>query len=86
MIRVTRLNNQPLVINSDLIKLLETAPDTLLTLVNGEKIVVKESADEVIERIVAFRREVLAGIHGITERTAAGAGYIPAPNEPVKGN
>ena len=41
MIRLTRLNNQPLVINSDLIKFVENAPDTVLTLVNGEKIIVR---------------------------------------------
>ena len=37
MIQLTRLNNHPLIVNSDLIKLVETAPDTVLTLVTGEK-------------------------------------------------
>ncbi len=37
MIKLTRLNNQPLVVNSDLIKCVENAPDTVLTLVTGEK-------------------------------------------------
>lgn len=62
MIRLTRLNNQPLVINSDLIKSLESAPDTVLTLVTGEKIVVLESSDDVLEKIIDFRRKVLAGL------------------------
>jgi flagellar protein FlbD len=58
MIRLTRLNNRPLVVNSDLIKFIENAPDTVITLVSGEKIVVLESADEVITRIVRFRRRL----------------------------
>jgi flagellar protein FlbD len=56
MIRLTRLNNRPLVVNSDLIKFIENAPDTVITLVTGEKIVVLESAQEVISRIVEYRR------------------------------
>ena len=59
MIRLTRLNNQALTVNSDLIKFVEQSPDTLITLVNGEKIVVRESAEEVLARIVEFRRSVL---------------------------
>jgi flagellar protein FlbD len=58
MIRLTRLNNRPLVVNSDLIKFIENAPDTVITLVSGEKIVVLETADEVIVRIVGFRRRL----------------------------
>ena len=62
MIQLTRLNNHPLIVNSDLIKLVETAPDTVLTLVTGEKIVVRETIDEVLEKIVEFRRRILAGL------------------------
>jgi flagellar protein FlbD len=63
MIQLTRLNNHPLVVNSDLIKFVEQAPDTVITLVNGEKIVVRESAQDVLARVVQFRRSVLAGHH-----------------------
>jgi len=62
MIQLTRLNNHPLAVNSDLIKFVEQAPDTVITLVNGEKIVVRESAQDVLERVVEFRRSVLQGI------------------------
>jgi uncharacterized protein YlzI (FlbEa/FlbD family) len=62
MIQLTRLNGQPLMINSDLIKLIENAPDTVISLVNGEKIVVRESGEQIIERIVLFRRRVLDGL------------------------
>ena len=62
MIAVTRLNGQPVVMNSDLIKFVEQAPDTLITLVNGEKFRVQESAQEVVRLIVEFRRSVIRGI------------------------
>jgi len=62
MIRLTRLNTQPLAVNSDLIKFIEQSPDTLITLITGEKIVVRESAQEVLVRIVDFRRSVLQGL------------------------
>ena len=62
MIQLTRLNNQPLVLNSDLIKFVEQAPDTVITLVTGEKIVVRENVEQILERILQFRRSVLSGI------------------------
>ena len=62
MVQLTRLNGHPLAVNSDLIKFVEQAPDTVITLVNGEKIVVRESAEEVLERVLQFRRSVLQGI------------------------
>jgi flagellar protein FlbD len=61
MIYLTRLNHQSLVVNSDLIKFIENAPDTVLTLTNGEKIVVREKPEEVVQRVIAFRRSLLAG-------------------------
>ena len=62
MIQLTRLNSHPLVHNSDLIKFVEQAPDTVITLLSGEKIVVRESAQDVLRRVVQFRRDILQGI------------------------
>lgn len=62
MISLTRLNSHPLTVNSDLIKFVEQAPDTVITLINGEKFIVRESASEITSRIVEFRRAVLQGI------------------------
>jgi flagellar protein FlbD len=62
MIQLTRLNASPLAVNSDLIKFVEQAPDTVITLITGEKIVVRESAQEVLEKVVEFRRSVLQGM------------------------
>jgi flagellar protein FlbD len=61
MIRLTRLNHQEFVLNSDLIETIESNPDTVLTLSNSQKLVVLESADEIMNRVVAFRRRVLEG-------------------------
>jgi len=64
MIKLTRLNNQTLFVNPDLIKFVEKAPDTVLTLVNGEKVVVSDSCDEVLAKIIEFRRSVSGGYPG----------------------
>lgn len=60
MIAVTRLNHAPLVLNSDLIEYIETTPDTVITLTTGQKIVVSESAAEIVAKVIAFRKS-LAG-------------------------
>jgi flagellar protein FlbD len=60
MILLTRLNNRPLVVNSDMIKFIENTPDTVITLISGEKIVVLESVAEVMDEIVNFRRRIAA--------------------------
>jgi flagellar protein FlbD len=60
MILLTRLNNRPLVVNSDLIKFIENTPDTVITLVSGEKIVVLETVAEVLDEILSFRRRIVA--------------------------
>src|SRR5271163_489228 len=78
MIQLTRLNNQPLVVNSDLIKFIERSPDTVLTLVTAEKIVVCETTDAVLEKIIAFRQAVLLGLTLQSAGVAAAAGR-PAP-------
>ena len=62
MIHLTRLNSQAFAVNSDLIKFIENAPDTVLTLTNGEKIIVRESTEQVVESIIRFRRAVLSGL------------------------
>jgi flagellar protein FlbD len=67
VIHLTRLNSQAFAINSDLIKFIENAPDTVLTLTNGEKIIVRESTEQVVERIIAFRRAVIAGLLSIAD-------------------
>jgi flagellar protein FlbD len=59
MIRLTRLNRQPFVVNSDLIEVIENAPDTVITLITGHKLVVLESVEHILEQIIRFRRRLL---------------------------
>ncbi len=59
MIELTRLNGSPLAINCDLIKYAEAAPDTVLTLITGEKLVVREPCIEVTQRTLDYRAAVL---------------------------
>jgi len=62
VIRLTRLNGRPIVLNSDLIKFLERAPDTVITLTNGEKVIVRESEDEVVQLVRDFRRSMMVDL------------------------
>ena len=62
MIQLTRLNHIPLVLNSDLIEHIEITPDTVITLTTGQKIMVLESAEEVVGRVIAFRRSIYLGL------------------------
>jgi len=80
MIQLTRLNNKALTVNSDLIKFVEQSPDTLITLITGEKIVVRESEEEVLARIVAFRKSVLRDL----SFAAAASSLCPAVPERAK--
>jgi flagellar protein FlbD len=59
MIELTRLNGCRLDVNCDLIKYAEASPDTVLTLITGEKLVVLESCDEVSRRTRLYRAAVL---------------------------
>ena len=55
MIKVTRLGGRPFYLNSDLIESLEALPDTTLQLTTGKRVIVTESAEDVVQRIVEFR-------------------------------
>jgi flagellar protein FlbD len=55
MIKVTRLNNDPLVVNVDLIEFLEATPETIICLTTGKKVMVRETIDQIIERVAEFK-------------------------------
>ena len=78
MIRLTRINGEQVVVNADLIEFVEMTPDTLVTLFTGKKIPVRESAEEVIERVVAYRRALgtpsTADLHRQISNPAHGKG------------
>ena len=81
MIELTRLNGRPMVVNSDLIKTAEASPDTMLTLINGEKLIVREEISEVVERILVYRARLLAVVarrlHHFHDLERAGALVSP---------
>ncbi len=58
MIQLTRLNSSPVVLNHDLIKFVEARPDTTITMLNDEKVVVMEPVDVVVDRVIEFQRRV----------------------------
>ncbi len=59
MIRITRLNHTPMILNSDLIEHIEMTPDTVIALTSGQKYMVLETTDEIIERVVSFRQSLV---------------------------
>ena len=58
MIELHSLTGKKFTLNSELIKSLETVPDTVITLTSSEKLLVTESPEEIVARIVEFRRKV----------------------------
>ncbi|ACB84984.1 flagellar FlbD family protein [Natranaerobius thermophilus] len=64
MIRVTRFNGKEYIVNADLIEFVEETPDTVITLVTGRKVLVKETSEEVIDLVIEYRRRV--GCHPAT--------------------
>ncbi|MBK8397842.1 MAG: flagellar FlbD family protein [Leptospiraceae bacterium] len=58
MIILHRLNNSEIVINSNLIETIEATPDSVITLQNDKKIIVKEKVDEIINSIIEYQRKV----------------------------
>ena len=56
MIKLNRLNGDKLVINAELIELIEAKPDTIITLTTGEKYIVRDPVDEIIEKVKRYKQ------------------------------
>lgn len=67
MIHLTRLNHERFVLNSDLIEHIEARPDTVISLITGQKLMVQESCEAVIERVVAYRRSIFGAGPRVTQ-------------------
>ena len=82
-IRVHRLDGKEFVINADLIETVESTPDTVISLVSGRKLVVAESVDEVIRRVILFNRSRVAGtrLADLARPPVGRAGSVPLRNE-----
>ena len=58
MIQLTRINHAPVILNADLIEHIETTPDTVISMTNGQKYIVLEVAQDVVQKVIDFRREI----------------------------
>ena len=58
LITITKLNDKEMVINSDLIESIEAMPDTTVTMTTGRKYIIKTSIDEMLEKVMEFRRQI----------------------------
>jgi len=59
MIKVKKLNGKEFVVNCELIQYLEETPDTVLTLTTGQKVLVAETADEIIDKVIEYKAKIL---------------------------
>lgn len=80
MIKVTRINGEPIVINAEFIEFIEPTPDTVVSLTTGKKMMVQETVDEVVNRIADYRRRVGCALHPATRGTGAGVGDDGRPD------
>ncbi|MDI3546968.1 MAG: flagellar protein FlbD [Halanaerobiales bacterium] len=62
MIKVTKINGEELVVNAELIETVKATPDTIIFLTTGRKVIVLDSIDEIIEKVITYRRKTLAGL------------------------
>lgn len=58
MIRVTRMNGVEFVLNAELIEFIDSTPDTVITLTTGKKFVLKDSLDEVVDKVIVYRKAI----------------------------
>ncbi len=58
MIPVTRLDGRVVVVNADMIKIVEATPDTILTLLNGDTMMVRDSVDDIVRKAIDYQRQV----------------------------
>ena len=64
MIQLTRLNGHVFTLNAEMIQEIEATPDTIVTLTNGQKIMVREPVDEIRRAVVAYKREIFGRLIG----------------------
>jgi len=58
MITITRLDKRVVVLNADLIKMIESTPDTIITLTTGDTLIVRNSVEEIVERATEYQRRI----------------------------
>jgi flagellar protein FlbD len=73
MIWLTRTDHHPFALNCDLVEFIGSTPDTVITMTTGQKVRVSETADEVVSRIMAYRKSLNRGV------TEMGGAVGPSP-------
>ncbi len=68
MIVLTKINDAPIAVNSDLIEFIEETPDTIITMTNSDKVVVREGMMEIIEKVVHYRRLISTLVEAESDR------------------
>jgi len=58
MIKVTRFKGNEVILNAELIELIEQTPDTVITLTNGQKMLVNEQPEEIVRRVMQYKRAI----------------------------
>lgn len=71
MIKVTRFDQSELIVNADLIEFIEQTPDTVISMLTGRKVVVRETAEEIVKRVLAFREKAGTRFSGIKQEVAS---------------
>lgn len=61
MIELTRFDNSHLIVNADMILLIAATPDTVITLLSDQKIIVRESVAEVVEKVIEYKKKIFLG-------------------------
>ncbi len=80
VIYVTRLDGSQLVVNADLIETVEHTADTVITLVDGKRLIVATPVADVVEQVVAFRQRIARGpLHVVQHAAAAADPPTPTP-------
>lgn len=79
MIELTRLDGKTFTLNSDLIEILDHIPETKVVLTNGQYYIVRESHEEIVRRVVAYKRRIFRGVP--VRKVPAGPAGGPAPAE-----
>ncbi len=63
MIKITKLNNESVYVNPDLVEFVEASPDTALLMRGGKRVVVRDSVDAVLERILEYKKNIFSSVN-----------------------
>lgn len=67
MIKLTKLNDSEFILNSSLIESIEETPDTVITLTTGKFLIVKETEEEIIEKVISYNKQIFTDIFKISK-------------------